>query len=216
MSTPLTYFSTSTNKEPNCAPLSVNGTDFSSLQTLLSKTRPEELYPLLHDHSLLHWLIGQKEEHKAYALAQLLRTVNFTTEFRHILGFPEEHTHELREEEVKAYEKRKNYIRRFTNDESILSCPYSVALNQTELNEILFLGTKKVYLCEDAFKIPLEITDIHYVGLGGAVIRKPLSKEEYAKYNITIDAIPLPEYFANPVTSDYHSAPDTSNDFDDV
>jgi len=201
MHTPLKYFSTPQPQTPYVYPLSVNGKEITSLQMLRKETKPEELYPLLHDHSLLHWLVAQGEAHTAYMLAQLLRTAKFTNEFRTILGFPSEHNRELTREELHAYAARKKYISQFTNDEAILSIPYSVALNQNELSEILFLGTDKIYLCEDAFTIPIEITGVCYIGIGGAVIKQPLSREEYGKYNIIVENIPLPEqpvkYIAN-------------------
>ena len=194
MNTPLQYFTLPQERTHTPSPFIINGGEITSLPMLLAQTTPEELYPFLYDHSLLHWLISQGQEHVAYALAQLLRTADFSTEFRSILGFPAAHGQELQEEELNAYEVRKNYISHFTDNSSILSNPYSVAINQIELNEILFLGTAKIYLCEDAFKVPTEITGVHYVGIGGAVIRQPLSKEEYAKYDITIEGIPLPEH----------------------
>lgn len=209
MTPSITYFSTPMQKETTSTPLLVNGKEITSLQVLLSKTKPEELYPLLHDHSLLHWLILQGHAPIAYSLAQLLRTGNFTMEFRRIIGFPEEYNQELCEAELKNYEIRKNCIRRFTNDEGILSAPYSVAFNQTELDEILFLGAKTIYLCQDVFKIPLEITSVHYIGLGGAVIRQPLSQKEYAEHNIVITGIPLPE--VSSITANYPNATSVVN-----
>lgn len=193
MHTPLKYFSTPQPSEPFTYPLSVNGKEITSLAMLRAETKLEELYPLLHDHSLLHWLVAQGQEHTAYTLAQLLRTAKFTTEFRFILGFPSEHNRELSREELHAYAARKKYISQYTDDEAILSSPYSVAFNQNELNEILFLGINKIYLCEEAFRIPTEITNVFYVGIGGAVIKQPLSREEYGKYGIVVKNIPLPE-----------------------
>ena len=213
MYTPLKYFSTPQPTEPYIYPLSVNGKDITSLQMLRTETTPEELYPLLHDHSLLHWLVAQGQEHTAYTLAQLMRTAKFTNEFRSILGFPSEHNRELGREELHAYATRKKYIGQFTDSEAILSNPYSVALNQNELNEILFLGTDKIYLCEEAFKIPTEITGVCYIGIGGAVIKQPLSLSEYSKYNITVAGIPLPElptkYVVNNQTPDNGKSPTT-------
>lgn len=205
MHTPLKYFSTPQPAEPYVYPLSVNGKDITSLQMLRTETTPEELYPLLHDHSLLHWLVAQGQEHTAYTLAQLMRTAKFTNEFRSLLGFPSEHNRELSREELLAYAARKKYIGQFTDNESILSNPYSVALNQNELNEILFLGIEKIYLCEDAFKIPTEITGVCYIGIGGAVIKQPLSLEKYSKHNIIVAGIPLPEQAIKYVVKDIKS-----------
>ena len=210
MHTPLKYFSAQQSTNPSPYPLSVNGKEITSLQMLRSETKPEELYPLLQDHSLLHWLIAQGQELTAYTLAQLLRTTSFTTQFRSILDYPSEHEQELSQEELHACSARKNYISTYTNDDAILSNPYSVALNQGELNEILFLGTKKIYLCEDAFKIPIVITDVHYVGIGGAVVKPPLSQEEYRNNNIIVDGIPLPEHPAKYISPGIKSSDATS------
>ena len=206
MNTPLKYFTTPQPTEPFSYPLCVNGKEITSLPMLRTQVKPEELYPLLHDHSLLHWFVAQGQEHLAYTLAQLLRTVKFTEEFCSILGFPSEHNRELSREELHAYAARKKYISRYTDDETILSNPYSVALNQNELNEILFLGVNKIYLCEEAFKIPTEITDVCYVGIGGAVIRQPLSPAEYSKHNITVENIPLPGQPADYISEGYKEA----------
>jgi len=187
-------FATPAAQPPAQLPLPVNGKTITSLQMLLSETQPEELYPLLHDHSLLHWLITQGQEDLAYKLAQLLRTTSFFTEFRSALGFPAEHNHELSEEELRSFSARKKRVAIYTNDETALSNPYTVAFNQDELNEILFLGIKAIYLCEDAFRIPLAITGVHYIGIGGAVIKQPLSHAEYHNSGIIVDGIPLPEH----------------------
>ena len=192
-------FTTPAAQPPAQHPLPVNGKTITSLQMLLSETQPEELYPLLRDHSLLHWLIAQGQDDLAYKLAQLLRNTSFFTEFRSALGFPAEHTHELSEEELRSFSARKERVAIYTDDETALSNPYTVAFNQNELNEILFLGIKTIYLCEDAFRIPLAITGVHYIGIGGAVVKQPLSHAEYHKNGIVVDEIPLPEHPASHV-----------------
>lgn len=201
-STSLSYFSTP-KKQPaeQGVPLYVNGKSITSLHELRTHTKPNDLYPLLHNHSLLHWLVAQGREETAYSLACLLRTINFPSEFERILGFPSEHNHELSENEIVNFENRKEYLREFTNNEVILSDPYTVALNQTELHEILFLGATKVYLCSGIFRIPLSIPNVRYIGIGGAVIQQPLSQEEYLSHKIKIMGIPLPLAPANPLVT---------------
>ena len=56
-STSLSYFSTP-KKQPaeQGVPLYVNGNSITSLHELRTHTKPNDLYPLLHNHSLLHWL----------------------------------------------------------------------------------------------------------------------------------------------------------------
>jgi len=119
-STFISYFSTPKTKpaEPT-VPLYVNGKAITSLHELHTFTKPGDLYPLLHNHSLLHWLIALGKAETAYSLANLLRTTSgdFPSKFERILGFPPEHNKELSEQEIVNFENRKQYLRKFINDE---------------------------------------------------------------------------------------------------
>lgn len=84
---------------------------------------------------------------------------------------------ELDVDEIAERKRRKDLLRQYTSDEKILDNVDHVAFDQEELADLLDEGIAEIYLCNNKFIIPLNVSGKKYVGVGDNVIAEIRSKE---------------------------------------
>lgn len=171
-----------------------NGTTIRSLSDLREHFVPEELLRAHMNHSLVLWLKQHYYDVEATqienvrmedpdCLKQLCKILKVTSELEKLLS----------EEDLQILQKKREILKKYTEDNNILSNAAYAATNQEELAKLLDADCKQIYLCDSTFSLPLRKSGIHYIGIGPVTIENAFTKEQYEKAGIHVDGITLPE-----------------------
>lgn len=164
--------------------------------------------------SLVKWLEDNYYEYEAEQLSALdINDKKIKTKICTILKVDYFKALQLTEEEKRAFDERKEEIKKYTSDEEILDKPFQVALNQCELAKLINDGETEIYLCHNDFSIPLKKSGICYIGVDNPNIENPFTKEQYQRAGITVKNITLPTAI-NPETEDYANQVAIDNGYD--
>lgn len=128
-----------------------------------------------------HWLSGKlqtwlSDRHYNEQLAKI-NTINASgetvlTELCEVLGIGIDKSDHLVNVSVLAkQQERRKIIRQFTDDKDVLDNIDVVAMNQVELESLLYSHIDRIYLCGEVFKIGIEIRNIVFIGLDNPVIK---------------------------------------------
>lgn len=142
----------------------------------------EELQEKFDAEKLIgHWLSGKlqtwlSDRHYDEQLAKI-NTINASgetvlTELCEVLGIGIDKSDHLVNVSVLAkQQERRKIIRQFTDDKDVLDNIDVVAMNQVELESLLYSHIDRIYLCGKVFKIGIEIRNIVFIGLDNPVIK---------------------------------------------
>lgn len=186
-----------------------------SLKELREHFDKEACLAALKDGTLYRWLVQHYYEKEAQGIKRLrIEDKDCLRTLCKILSVDYAANQELSEEEKNALEAKRAEVSKFTSDEKILNALYLVAMNQEELAQLIDAGETTIYLCNDAFTIPLRKSGITYIGIGTVELENPFTKEQYQKAGITVENITLPEK-ADPETEAFAKAAAKENGYDD-
>ncbi|MDD6207424.1 MAG: hypothetical protein PUB10_02755 [Clostridiales bacterium] len=183
--------------------LMLSGTTIHSLSELREHFHMDDALTALMNGTLEQWLTQHYYEQEAAQLSGLtIDTPDCRQKLCTILGIDYQACVELSEEEKAALLQRKELLRQYTDDESVLNKANQVALNQEELARLLDAGITLIYLCHFEFSIPISKAGVHYIGVDHPHIEHAFTKEQYRKAGILVEQIALPEE-ENPHTKEY-------------
>lgn len=129
------------------------------------------------DDKLVTWLKHRFYENEAKEIEALDKnSKNFQFDLCKALGVEmsfdsDEADGTFAEEFIKRRNEKRRILRDITDDEKILISVDSAAFNQDDLYEIYDNGEKEIYLCQGEFEIPLNITDVTYIGVDNPAIK---------------------------------------------
>lgn len=167
-----------------------NGVMVRSLEEFIENFDIDKVLLYIADGKLERWLRDRSREDLADAISQLPINIDNSARAKkicHIFNVPEEDiTVDL--EVAKIRNQHYNLLKQFTDDKEILDAFDSVAFTQDDVHRILNDGKKKIYLFREKFEIPLQETNITYVGLDNPTVSIPIdSLEEWKAKNIMVE-----------------------------
>ena len=145
---------------------------------------------------LIEWLLDRKYNEYADAIAKLDNSkAFFKQEICNIFDVNYHETKGVVVEEVVELIKKRQILKEFTDDETILGKADEVIFEQQELNELLKDDKEQtIYLFGKEFTIPVKYKNKKYVGVNNPKIKMlHLVIEEIEKLNIRFENIELPD-----------------------
>lgn len=153
-------------------PLQLNGTDVRTIEELRNNFDLESVLGYFANGKLATWLKDRYYDNEAVAVEALSaedRELNH--KLMSILGVSvDEDTAEIDMDTIQRRNEKLLLLRQFTDDKEIIDNVDCVAFNQDDLLDILDEGSKKIYLCQGEFDIPLSVKDITYIGLQNPIV----------------------------------------------
>ena len=167
------------------------------------------------DGKLQEWLTDRYYDTEAEALQGLDATaVDFPRSLCAALGVEYEDATEAEVdiEAVARLNEKRAFLQQQTDDADILAHAAQVALTQEDLADLLDDGVRELYLCGEAFTIPMRVEQCRYIGILGIpkVQLTAKSAEELKAKGIVLEHVLLPEPLreaeteAEPVMPKYH------------
>lgn len=204
----------STNEKEELITLKMNQQTIHSLSELRTNFDAQELLAHYQSGNLLRWLKQHFYDVEAEAIESADTTSLSIHKLCNILGIDYFSSTNMSEEEKAMWEERKRVVSALTDDTSILSNLWLVAMDQSELAMLLRKKERTIYLCKESFSIPIRIANVEYIGFGGATLEHPFTKEQYEKAGITVSGFTLPTE-ENPTTKETAKAAAIANGYDD-
>ena len=104
--------------------------------------------------------------------------------------------------EVELKNQRRTKLKQYTSDEDVLSRVDKVAFNQNELEILIKDETKKIYLCNNQFVIPLDFKNVKYIGISEAIaIIKSEVEINFSERNIQFENVQFDDCYKKVVAS---------------
>lgn len=123
----------------------------------------------LDDGRLNKWLVERGYEAEAEKLNNLV--IHNPKDICAILGVPYNTTYEdYNSQEVVDEHNKKQLLKGYTNDEALLAKSKSAAFNQTDLDNLVMNGEKKILLVSKKFRIPLDVQGLTYICVSNPVV----------------------------------------------
>lgn len=147
---------------------------------------------------LIEWMENNLYEEIAESLGQLDKDApDFPQRLCEILGveMPETADENPDIDAIQRTQEKEKTLRQKTSDEKIIANAAKTAFHRGDLVELLKAGEKTIYLCGDAFDIPIRKENVRYIGVLGTpkITIGAKSREELAEKNITFENVELPE-----------------------
>ena len=145
-----------------------NGVLVRTLEELKENFDIESLLEYYESGKLVEWLESRYYDIEAQKVSELERSAeNFPAMLCESLGlnFKENEVSEFDSDMIKRRVEKREHLKTLTDDEEILNQVDCIALTQEDLDTLIAMGEKKIYLCEGEFSIPLIVPDRTYIGL---------------------------------------------------
>ena len=145
-----------------------NGVLVRTLEELKENFDIESLLEYYESGKLVEWLESRYYDIEAQKVSELERSAeNFPAMLCESLGlnFKENEVSEFDSDMIKRRVEKREHLKTLTDDEEILNQVDCIALTQEDLDTLIAMGEKKIYLCEGEFSIPLIVPDMTYIGL---------------------------------------------------
>lgn len=147
---------------------------------------------------LIEWMENNLYEEIAESLGQLDKDApDFPQRLCEILGveMPETADENPDIDAIQRTQEKEKTLRQKTSDEKIIANAAKTAFHRGDLVELLKAGEKTIYLCGDAFDIPIRKENVRYIGVLGTpkITIGAKSREELAEKNITFENVEMPE-----------------------
>ena len=147
---------------------------------------------------LIEWMENNLYEEIAESLGQLDKdSPDFPQRLCEILGveMPETADEKPDIDAIRRTQEKEKTLSQKTSDEKIIANAAKTAFHRGDLVELLKAGEKTIYLCGDAFDIPIRKENVEYIGVLGTpkITIGTKSREELAEKNITFENVELPE-----------------------
>ena len=172
----------------------LNGKEIYSLDELRKNFDLAQVMTAFLDKRLETWLESCYYEREAVAVRELehISTMHVERQLCQILGVTYEEHCRFSAEQLAAMQRKREILRKYTDEKSILSHAAETATNQTELAQLINAGERTIYLCEGIFSVPISKSGIHYVGVGNLKVETTFTQEQYRRAGITFTGIQLP------------------------
>jgi phosphotransferase system HPr (HPr) family protein len=167
-------------------PLLVNGVEVRDIDSLRENFDVESLIGYAFDGKLVKWLRERYYDDEADEIEKLSQD---DPELEDKLYDIFDVEPPMTEEEIAWRNERLEKLRKYTDDEEILSQVDSIAFDQEDLSYLIDEGLDEIYLCGNTFTIPLKIENKTYTGLGDAIA--------FIRSNTPIDFDELNIHFKN-------------------
>ena len=211
----IAYPTHSSNDTSGKVALTWNGVTLRSLNDLRENFSPEALLTAHLRGDLYRWLSQHYYETEASAVDDIaIEDTDCLKKLCHVLGVDYLADEKLPPETLAALNAKKELLRSYTSDESIIGNAGICAMNQEELAELLDQGQKTIYLCENNFSIPSSYPGVRYIGIGNVIIDNAFTAEQYERAGITIEGIPLPSETTGEIAERAYEAA-INNGYDD-
>lgn len=147
---------------------------------------------------LIEWMKNNLYEEIAESLGQLDKDApDFPQRLCEILGVEMSETAgaEPDIDTIQRTQEKEKTLRQKTSDETIIANAAKTAFHRGDLVELLKAGEKTIYLCGDAFDIPIRKENVRYIGVLGTpkITIAAKSREDLAEKNITFENVEMPE-----------------------
>lgn len=145
------------------------------------------------DGKLLAWLEARYYEQESVAIREMGKDeAQLHQKLCNILGVEHDEAEigVIDVEAIAERNRRLNELKQYTSDPSILEKVDQVAFNQEDLADLLDEGVHDIYLCNNSFVIPLQMTHRRYIGIGKAeaVIRSS-ERVDFDAKGISFEAV---------------------------
>ncbi len=153
-------------------PLQMNGTDVRTIEELRDNFDLESVLGYFANGKLATWLKDRYYDSEANAIEALsVEDSELNRKLMSILGVSvDENTAEIDMDTIQRQNEKLLLLRQFTDDKAIIDNVDCVAFNQDDLLDIIDEGSKKIYLCQGEFDIPLSVKDVTYIGLQNPIV----------------------------------------------
>lgn len=146
---------------------------------------------------LQEWLTDRYYDAEGAAVARLEpKAVDFPQKLCEALGVPYEGAAKAVDiADLQRVQEKRALLRQMTEDEDIIVHAGETAFTQEDLADLLDDGVREIYLCGEAFTVPMRIENCRYIG----ILREPkisidaASREELAEKGIHLTHVRLPE-----------------------
>ena len=147
------------------------------------------------DGKLLAWLEARYYEQESVAIREMGKDeAQLHQKLCNILGVEHDEAEigVIDVEAIAERNRRLNELKQYTSDPSILEKVDQVAFNQEDLADLLDEGVHDIYLCNNSFVIPLQMTHRRYIGIGKAeaVIRSS-ERVDFDAKGISFETVPF-------------------------
>lgn len=147
------------------------------------------------DGKLLAWLEARYYEQESVAIRELGKDeAQLHQKLCNILGveYDDAETEDIDLEAVAERNRKLSELKQYTSNASILEKVDQVAFNQEDLADLLDEGVHDIYLCNNSFVIPLQMTHRRYIGIGKAeaVIRSS-ERVDFDAKGISFETVPF-------------------------
>lgn len=175
----------------------------SSIDDLRAHFDIESVTNHFHSGQLAQWLEDRYYDDEAEQIRELDKDApNLKQQLCAILGVSPALYTDLDTDQQKRLEEKKNLLQEQTSDKSIIAHAPQTAFTQEDLADLLDMGESTIYLCGDAFTIPIRMENRKYIGLlsNPKIKIKANSPHELTIKQISFENVQLP----------WHTAPSTN------
>ena len=159
---------------------------------------------------LVEWLTDRYYEEEAEKIKALKSSAkDFKKRLCEIFGadYTDDKAEEADLEAISAKNERRERLKEFTADDTILAAADRVAFSQEDLADLLDEDIKEIYLCGEKFKIPGSKKGVKYIGVNNPKVDVP---DEYTAKGIVFQGVDLglneiesQRFLVNPIISSF-------------
>lgn len=174
------------------------GVKVRTLEALRAHFSLEKVLAYFLSGSLAQWLEDRSYTELAAKLCALDRDApTFDHDFCALLGVPytKPSANSAGIKKMQQLQEKEARLKQLTTDEAVIALAADTAFTQSELDELLAAGKQKIYLCGEAFTVPSDRADQHYIGLLSkpALTFAPPFIGDMESLDISVENVQLPE-----------------------
>lgn len=148
-----------------------DGIQVRTIEELRENFDLEKVIEYYINGKLIIWLKDRNYKDKANDLELLnVHSLNFEKSIAKIFDISS-NENSINIEKIEREYKRKNKLKEYIEDQSILNNIEKVAFNQKELDHLIRRGINTIYLFREEFLISLSNKNINYIGIGNPILK---------------------------------------------